>query len=82
MPPQHDNDYKMLFSHPEMVRDLLLGFVPGDWGQHARFETLERVNASYVSETDKQRHDDMVWRLKVGPRWVSPLTHSIKSMIF
>lgn len=40
MPTQHDNDYKMLFSHPEMVRDLLLGFVPGDWGQHARFETL------------------------------------------
>ncbi|RUP30440.1 MAG: hypothetical protein EKK45_08875 [Curvibacter sp.] len=70
MPTQHDNDYKLLFSHPEMVRDLLLGFVPGDWCQHARFETLERVNASYVSESDKQRHDDMVWRLKVGPRWV------------
>ena len=70
MPTHHDNDYKLLFSHPEMVRDLLLGFVPGDWVQEARFETLERVNASYVSESDKQRHDDMVWRLKVGPRWV------------
>ena len=70
MPTHHDNDYKLLFSHPEMVRDLLLGFVPGDWVQDARFETLERVNASYVSESDKQRHDDMVWRLQVGPRWV------------
>src|SRR5450830_942246 len=70
MPTHHDNDYKLLFSHPEMVRDLLLDFVPGDWVQSARFETLERVNASYVSESDKQRHDDMVWRLQVGPHWV------------
>lgn len=66
----HDSGYKQLFSHPDMVRDLLTGFVPGPWLQAARFDTLERVNASYVSESDKQRHDDMVWRLKVGPRWV------------
>jgi len=66
----HDSGYKQLFSHPDMVRDLLTGFVPGPWLQAARFDTLERVNASYVSESDKQRHDDMVWRLKAGPRWV------------
>jgi len=66
----HDSGYKQLFSHPEMVRDLLTGFVPGPWLQQARFDTLEHVNASYVSESDKHRHDDMVWRLKVGPRWV------------
>lgn len=66
----HDSGYKQLFSHPDMVRDLLTGFVPGPWLQSARFDTLERVNASYVSESDRQRHDDMVWRLQVGPRWV------------
>lgn len=66
----HDSGYKQLFSHPDMVRDLLTGFVPGAWLHAARFHTLERVNASYVSESDKQRHDDMVWRLQVGPRWV------------
>lgn len=66
----HDSGYKQLFSHPDMVRDLLTGFVPGPWIQAARFETLERVNASYVSESDRQRHDDMVWRLRVGSRWV------------
>ena len=48
MPTHHDNDYKLLFSHPEMVRDLLLGFVPGDWVQAARFETLERVEAEML----------------------------------
>ena len=66
----HDSSYKLLFSHPEMVRDLLIGFVPGDWSQTAQFDTLERVNASYVSDRQRQRHEDMVWRLKVGPRWV------------
>lgn len=70
MHPAHDSEYKLLFSHPEMMRDLLVGFVPGDWAQAAQFNTLERVNASYVSDTDRQRHDDMVWRLKVGPHWV------------
>ena len=29
-----------------------------------------RVNASYVSEKERQCHDDMVWRLKVGQQWV------------
>lgn len=70
MPSAHDSHYKLLFSHPEMVRDLLIGFVPGDWSQTAQFDSLERVNASYVSDTDRQRHEDMVWRLKVGPHWV------------
>ena len=25
----HDTGYKLLFSHPEMVRDLLTGYMPG-----------------------------------------------------
>jgi predicted transposase/invertase (TIGR01784 family) len=66
----HDTGYKLLFSHPEMVRDLLTGYMPGGWLEQADFTTLERVNASYVSENERQRHDDMVWRLKVGPQWV------------
>ena len=28
---EHDQSYKMLFSHKEMVRDLLVGFVKGEW---------------------------------------------------
>lgn len=66
----HDTGYKLLFAHPEMVRDLLTGFMPGPWLAQADFASLERVNASYVSESERQRHDDMVWRLKVGQRWV------------
>ena len=67
---QHDSGYKLLFAHPEMVRDLLLGYMPGEWLNQADFSSLERVNGSYVSESEKQRHDDMVWRLRVGDQWV------------
>ena len=65
-----DTGYKLLFSHPEMVRDLLVGYVPGEWVADADFSTLEHMNGSYVSESERQRHDDMVWRVKVKGRWL------------
>jgi predicted transposase/invertase (TIGR01784 family) len=70
MTTPHDSDYKLLFSHPEMVRDLLRDWVPGVWVADADFATLERVNGSYVAEDQKQRHDDMVWRLRLKDRWL------------
>jgi predicted transposase/invertase (TIGR01784 family) len=70
MSADHDTGYKLLFSHPEMVRDLLTGYVPGEWIAEADFATLEKINASYVSETLKQRHDDVVWRVKLKNRWL------------
>ena len=66
----HDSDYKLLFSNPDMVRDLLRDWVPGKWIAEADFSTLERINGSYVAENQKQRHDDMVWRLRLKDRWL------------
>lgn len=65
----YDSSYKWLFSEPQLVQDLLRAYVPGPWEQ-ADFSTLQRVNASYVDPSEAQRHDDMVWRLRVGQRWV------------
>ena len=70
MANDYDTGYKLLFSHPEMVRDLLVGYVSGEWIDEADFTTLERINASYVSATLKQRHDDVVWRVKLKERWL------------
>ena len=70
MSDDHDTGYKLLFAHPEMVRDLLIGYVPGECIAGADFATLERINASYVSETLKQRHDDIVWRVRLKDRWL------------
>lgn len=60
----HDHAYKLLFSHPEMVRDLILGFVPEDWVKDVDFATLDRVNASYISADLRERADDIVWRVR------------------
>ena len=48
--PSYDASYKALFSCPELVRDLLRGYVPGKWLERADYDSLTRVNASYVSK--------------------------------
>jgi NADH:ubiquinone oxidoreductase subunit E len=48
----------------------LAGYLPGPWLQVADCTSLERVNASEVSGSDRQRQGNRVWPLKVGKRWV------------
>ncbi|RCK78693.1 MAG: putative transposase [Candidatus Ozemobacter sibiricus] len=67
---RHDASYKKFFSFPEMVADLIRGFVHGAWVKKLDFTTLERVNGSYVSESWRQRHDDVVWRVRWGEEWL------------
>jgi len=62
----HDDGYKLLFSHPRMVEDLLLGFVQEDWVERLDFSTLERVSGNYVSDDLRERESDMVWRVGWG----------------
>ncbi|QLF93999.1 Rpn family recombination-promoting nuclease/putative transposase [Pseudomonas sp. ABC1] len=66
MAQAHDTGYKLLFSNPEFVRDLLVGFVPQDWVGQVDFSSLEMLNGHYVSEDMQGRHEDMVWRLRLG----------------
>lgn len=70
MTSQADTVYKQLFSHPEILRELLTGFLEADWAASLGVGAFERVNASYASERGKARHDDMVWRVNVGGEWV------------
>lgn len=66
----HDQSYRLLFAHPEMVRDLLLGFVPGEWVQELDFDSLEKMNGSYVTDDLRSRHADAIWRVKWGSQWL------------
>ena len=66
---RRDRAHKDLFSHAEMVVDLIRACVPHAWVHHADFTTLERVNGSYVTPDMRDRHDDVVWRMKVCGRW-------------
>jgi len=66
----HDHSYKLLFSHPEMVADLLRGFVREDWVTALDFSTLEKVNGSYISDDLREREDDIIWRVRWGEDWL------------
>ena len=69
--PTHDSGYKLLYAHVAMVRDLLTGFVPGDWVRSLDLSTLERCSGSYVTEDLRDRADDIIWRLRWGDDWMA-----------
>ncbi|HEX3554726.1 MAG TPA: Rpn family recombination-promoting nuclease/putative transposase [Thermoanaerobaculia bacterium] len=60
----NDRGYKLLFSHPRMVRDLLRGFIRGGWISRLDFTSLERVSGSSVDDGLRERHNDVTWRLR------------------
>ncbi len=57
---QHDSGYKQLFSHPEMVRDLLIGYFGEDWIKDLDFTTLESKNVNYVDRNLRKKSDDIL----------------------
>ncbi|MBF0415433.1 MAG: Rpn family recombination-promoting nuclease/putative transposase [Magnetococcales bacterium] len=66
----HDSGYKLLFSHPDMVRDLLQGFVKEEWVEQLDFSSLEKVSGSYVADDLRDREDDVIWRVRWEKEWL------------
>ncbi|MBF0188284.1 MAG: Rpn family recombination-promoting nuclease/putative transposase [Magnetococcales bacterium] len=66
----HDSSYKQLFSHSEMVRDLLQGFVEEAWVEQLDFSSLEKVSGSYITDDLRDREDDVIWRVWWGEEWL------------
>ena len=62
--------YKLLFSAPEVVRDLVLGFIPDDWLHSLDYSTLEKVPGSYVTDDLRHRADDVIWRVRAEGEWI------------
>lgn len=62
MPERHDGGYRLLFSHPRMVEDLLHGFLASEVRQGAA--GLERRSEIQVSDRLDRREQDLVWRLR------------------
>jgi Putative transposase, YhgA-like len=62
----HDNGYKLLFSQPRMVEQLLRGFVHESWVETLDYKTLEHVSASFVTDDLRERRSDMIWRARWG----------------
>ncbi|MEE9346204.1 MAG: Rpn family recombination-promoting nuclease/putative transposase [Methylococcales bacterium] len=70
MKKDHDHAYKLLFSEPEIIIDLLQGFVHEDWVKELDFSTLEKISGSYVSDDLRSREDDVIWRVKYQQSWI------------
>jgi predicted transposase YdaD len=68
--PTHAPAYKQLFSHPEMVADLLRGYVHESWVGQIDFTTLERIADSFVTDDLREREDDIIWRVRWGECWL------------
>lgn len=67
----HDHSYKLLFSHPEMVADLLWGFAHEDyWVAQLDFSSLEKVSGSFVADDLREREDGVIWRARWGDQWL------------
>lgn len=66
----HDTGYKLLFSHPRLVEDLLKGFIQPGWLNQVDTSTLEPFKTSFVTDDLRQRHDDCIWRLRLKDQWV------------
>ena len=68
---RHDTGYAALFSHPQLVRDLLLAFVPDAWLHSLDFTTLEKVSSTYATDDGRsKRVSDVVWRVRAEGRWL------------
>ncbi len=59
-----------------MVEDLLHGFAARDWSRSLDFASLAPLPASYVSHDLRQRHGDLVWRVRFhDERWLYLVLH-------
>ncbi len=61
---QHDSGYHLLFSHPELVEDLLKNFVPEEWVKQLDFSRMKRINAKFHSDGLDKREGDLVYRIQ------------------
>jgi len=61
---EHDGGYKTLFSHPEMVADLLRDFIHEDWVRELDFKTLRMIPGNFVTPELSSRECDVIWQVR------------------
>jgi hypothetical protein len=66
----HDRSYKEIFSYSELVQQLIEGFVPPELVQLMDFSTLTNVRDNYITPKGDERHDDVVWKVKIGDQYL------------
>lgn len=60
----HDTGYKELFSHPELVQQLIEGFAPAEVAELMDFSTLKLETGHYITPLFEEKHEDLVWSVQ------------------
>ncbi len=68
MAEDQDKGYRLLFSFPRMVEDLIRLYVGGEWVERLDFSSLEKVSERDVSPELIRREKDLLWRLRIRPQ--------------
>ena len=61
----HDNGYKFLFSHADLVRELLEVFAPPGLTELLDYRTLRPEAGSFITPAMKKREEDIVWSVEL-----------------
>jgi hypothetical protein len=63
MADRHDTRYKMLFSHPELVREVLESFVHEDFVRQLDWTRMTRIDKSFVNPQYRKKESDLIWQI-------------------
>jgi predicted transposase/invertase (TIGR01784 family) len=64
----HDSGYKKLFSNPVIVKELMLSFVHEPWVKELDYNTLERIDKSFITEEFIERESDIIYRINFNKK--------------
>ena len=74
MPHPHDYGYKDLFSHPQILKELLTSCVSEPWVADLDFSRACRVEKSFITGAKKKLESDLIWRI--------PLTSGVEVYLY
>ena len=60
---KHDESYKLLFSLPVAVEDLVHRCLPR-WARQLDFTTIEKLSTEQVGPALARRHVDLLWKVR------------------
>ena len=61
---QHDLSYRLFFSHPRMIQDLLREIVGERWVERIDFNSGQLVDSTFISPQHENRESDLIWRFR------------------
>ena len=62
----HDRGYKNFFLNPVAVKQLLTSFVHENWVHDLDFDSLERMETSFVTDEFREKESDLIYKVQIN----------------